>query len=31
MSLQARLDAFKVGFEAACTQFYNLAEGEYCE
>jgi replicative DNA helicase len=22
---------FKVGFEASCTQFYNLPEGEYCE
>jgi replicative DNA helicase len=22
---------FKVGFEASCTQFYNLAEGAYCE
>ena len=22
---------FKVGFEAPCTRFFNLAEGEYCE
>jgi len=22
---------FKVGFEAACTRFYNLEEGEYCD